>query len=175
MSQSPRDPITGKFVSKSYNKLSRKQEEVLLRIHKRVTVCLIEHYHGHDVTMKLYNKKKSGKFNPKSMFFHGEVVIKQNVNEILKRLEDLGSEENVNEIEKVLLDQRHYKSGNKREWSHEKIAEVGAEFLKHHNEDHIGIHEWYNSQGYDICWSTFLIYMLRDYNGHPDPLKRMPV
>ena len=109
------------------------------------------------------------------MFFDKQNLTKQNISDILKRLRSLGSQENIYEIEKVFLDRRHYKSGMQRLWPHEKIAAVGAEFLEHHDKNHIGIHEWYNDHAYDISWSTFLDYMLKDYDGHPAPLKPMPV
>ena len=58
MTQS-RDPSTGKFLSNICSKLSPKQEEVLLAVHKRVTVCLVEHIYGHDAVMNLPKKKKA--------------------------------------------------------------------------------------------------------------------
>ena len=171
-----RDRATGKFASKDWPKLSEKQTEVLLLVHRRITVCLIEHFCGHNVTMRLYKKKKSAyKFDPRLMFFRDQILSKQIINDILGRMTHLGDEDSISKIEQIFLDQRHYKSGMKRKWTHDRIAKVGAEFLKHHNENHIGMLEWYESQEYDIVWSTFREYMLEDHDGYPAPLKKMPV
>ena len=161
MTQS-RDPSTGKFLSNITSRLTPKQKNVLLLVHQRVTVCLIESIYGHEVTLKLHNKKNQNDkdFNPKVMFFSGQNITKQNVSTTLQRLRALGDEENICEIEKVFLDRRHYKSGKQREWKPKQIADVGADFLNHHDKDQIGLHEWYNTHNYNIAWSTFQNYML---------------